>query len=218
MLLIYTKLLNRSRPSYLPNLPHSSKRLSSPATDRAPLPPFFKSGNSVNDAMRVAISQDFQKLSDDLRCLMFFHGASHQQGLHQISALVQIASKCLKMPQILINFVRCRKDPVPTLVSVPSLSHECHNKAVSQHVAIRGRERESNPVCYDRFWFPSFHNCLPWAYSRIKCTQNSSSTTAISPQHESRCDQMLSELAEFCKRHRNSMHDMAWHWPNRRYV
>ena len=99
MLLIYTKLLNRSRPSYLPNLPHSSKRLSSPATDRAPLPPFFKSGNSVNDAMRVAISQDFQKLSDDLRCLMFFHGASHQQGLHQISALVQIASKCLKMPQ-----------------------------------------------------------------------------------------------------------------------
>ena len=111
------------------------------------------------------------------------------------------ASKCLKMPQILINFVRCRKDPVPTLVSVPSLSHECHNKAVSQHVAIRGRERESNPVCYDRFWFPSFHNCLPWAYSRIKCTQNSSSTTAISPQHESRCDQMLSELAE-C---------MTWH-------
>ena len=106
-------ILNRSLPSYLSNLPPSSRRLSSPATDGATLPPFFKLGNSVNHAMRVTIGQDFHKLSDNLRCLIFFHGASHQKGLHQISALrgssmVQLASN---PHQFCLRFF-C-KDPVP---------------------------------------------------------------------------------------------------------
>ena len=75
--------------------------------------------------------------------------------------------------------------PVIKRVSIKSVPVAKIGSQESKHVKTAEKIKQKHQK-HSLFFFG---NGPPWAYSRIKCTQNSSSTTATSPQkNATRCD------------------------------